>query len=143
MESVGYFIRSSRLPGHFFEKCLASDLNDASHVMPVKGMYDFILFAGAFEGKLNFLTKMVCLGWVPLFNNDFDDVFVIKHFVGNHGDVDNTDLGDILSTSSRLKKSTGGTILSARVLMNSRNSSLCFLLISWPTTCPSLSSIPM
>lgn len=143
MKSVGYFVGGGGLPGDFFEERLAFDFYDSTHIVPVEGVEDLILLASALVLQLDFLAKVVGLGGVALLDDDLDDVLALEYLVGDHWHVHDADLSHPTTTYSRLKKSTAGTILSAKVLINSRNSSLCLRLISCPTTYPSLSSIPM
>lgn len=143
MKSADNLIRIGCFSGDFLKERFSPNFDNSSHVMPIKSMRNLIFLTLALELKLNFLTKMICFGGFSLFNNNLDHVLPFEYLIANHRNVHYTDLNHNANTSYLLKKSTGGIILSASVLMKSRNSSLCFRFISCPKTCPSLSSIPI
>lgn len=64
---------------------------------------------------------MVSFGRISLLYYNLDYILPFKNFVADYGNVDDANLFISMFTSSRLKKSTGGTILSAKVFMNSKN----------------------
>jgi hypothetical protein len=84
-------------------------------------MKDLIFLIFALELKFYFLTEMICFRWVSLFDDYLDDILAFEDLVADYWDIDNANLYLLTFTSSRLKKSTGGTILSAKVFIKSRN----------------------
>ena len=99
-------------------------------------MRNVIAINFAFKLKFDGLAKMICLGRITLLDNYFDYKLALEHFIVDHRDKSNFYLNMVLLTSSLFTKSTAGLILSASPLINSWNSSWCFLFIYCPSTLP-------
>lgn len=121
MESVRDVVRIGCFPGDFLEKGFPSDFDDASHVVAVESMENLVFLIFASELKFYFLAEMIRFGGISLLYNYLDDILAFEDFVGDHRHIYNGNLHLLMFTSSRLKKSTGGTILSAKVFIKSRN----------------------
>lgn len=92
MECDGNLVWSCSFSSYFFQKCLASNLYNSSHIVSIESMRDVISIYFALELKLNGLVEVVGFGRIALLNDNFDNKLTLKDFIGDNRNIGNFDL---------------------------------------------------